>query len=98
MQGHSDRVHETTRQLNKTRTTLVTDIIKLLSETIMKILTLDSRKPSVPNRVSEPFGCPVVSYLLFCYYELLTTSRIITNDQLMLCLEKSDIGLSPQNL
>lgn len=52
------------RQLNKTWTILLTNVIKLLSETVIKILTLNSRKPSVQNRASESSGCPVMSYLL----------------------------------
>lgn len=83
------------RQLNKTWAILLTNVITLLSETIIKILTLNSRKPSVQNRVSGSSGCPVMSYLL-C--ELQVDSGLIITGQLLLCMKMSIIEMSPQNL
>lgn len=64
------RVYKTMRQLNKPQTTSVINIIKPLSKTIMKMLTLDSRKPSVHNRISGSFGCLVMSLFSICCYGL----------------------------
>lgn len=83
------------RQLNKTWAILLTNVITLLSETIIKILTLNSRKPSVQNRVSGSSGCPVMSYLL-CGLQV--DSGLIITGQLLLCMKMSIIEMSPQNL
>lgn len=81
------------RQLNKTWKTSATNVIKLLSEITMQILTLDSAKPSVQVR-PEHVSHLVALWCLICLPVtmgcMLTTSRIITNEQLMLCLEKSE--------
>lgn len=60
------RVYKIMRQLNKTGTTSVTNVIKPVSETTRKILTLDSRKRSVHNRKSRSFGCSVMAYFPLC--------------------------------
>lgn len=84
------------RQLNKTWTIPLTNVIKLLYEAIIKILTLDSGKTSVQNRASGSSGCPVMSYLLLWVTSWL--SGFITNGQLLLSMKMSKVEMSPQNL
>lgn len=59
------RVYETMRQLNK-KWTLVINVIKPESEITMKILSLDSGKPSVHNRTSGLSGCSVMACFPSC--------------------------------